>query len=260
MARAAVSQGLAAILGLRQLILDGELRAGDRLSEVRLAARLEVSRTPLRLALAQLEHEGLLEPVAGGGFVVRSFSQQQVADAIGLRGVLEGSAARLAAERNSGPRALGELIACVAKLDRIAGVGHPAEADDFELYVELNEAFHTELFVLAGSDVLRDAYERVLALPFASPSAFLLVQAEGDSFDPTLNTGHAQHHAILEAIERGDGALAEQLTREHAHLAQQNFEVAVSAGAGLAGLPGGSLISFDRSADRAVVSGETTKP
>ena len=49
MTRAGVSQGLAAILGLRQLILDGELRAGDRLSEVRLAARLEVSRTPLRL-------------------------------------------------------------------------------------------------------------------------------------------------------------------------------------------------------------------
>ncbi len=105
---------------MRQLILDGELRAGDRLSEVRLAARLEVSRTPLRLALAQLEHEGLLEPVAGGGFVVRSFSGRQVVDAIDLRGVLEGSAARLAAERNSGPRALGELIACVAKLDRIA--------------------------------------------------------------------------------------------------------------------------------------------
>jgi GntR family transcriptional regulator, vanillate catabolism transcriptional regulator len=258
MARASVSQGLAAILGLRQLILDGELRAGDRLSEVRLAARLEVSRTPLRLALAQLEHEGLLEPVAGGGFVVRSFSQQQVADAIGLRGVLEGAAARLAAERNSGPRALGELIACVAKLDRIAGDEHPATADDFELYVELNEAFHQQLFVLAGSDVLRDAYERVLALPFASPSAFLLVQAEGESFDPTLNIGHAQHHQILDAIEHGDGRLAEQLSREHAHLAQYNFEAALHHGAELANLPGGSLINVD--GDSSVSPIETTKP
>ena len=121
MAAPAVSQGLAAILGLRQLIMDGELRAGDRLSEVRLAARLEVSRTPLRLALAQLEHEGLLEPVPGGGFVVRSFSGRQVVDAIELRGLLEGQAARLAAVRNNGPRALGELVACVAKLDRIVG-------------------------------------------------------------------------------------------------------------------------------------------
>jgi GntR family transcriptional regulator of vanillate catabolism len=244
MTKVAVSQGLAATLGLRQLILDGELRAGDRLSEVRLAARLEVSRTPLRLALAQLEHEGLLEPVVGGGFIVRSFSASQVADAIDLRGVLEGSAARLAAERSRGPRQLGELIACVAKLDRIAGSAHPATAEDFELYVELNEAFHTELFVLAGSAVLRDAYERVLALPFASPSAFLLVQAVGDSFDPTLNAGHEQHHAILEAIEAGDGELAEKLAREHARLAEENFEAALREG-GLDGLPGRALISVD---------------
>jgi GntR family transcriptional regulator, vanillate catabolism transcriptional regulator len=245
MPRASVSQGLTAVLGLRQLILSGELRAGDRLSEVRLAARLEVSRTPLRLALAQLEHEGLLEPVIGGGFIVRSFSEQQVADAIDLRGVLEGSAARLAAERNSGPRALGELIACVAKLDRIAGANHATSPDDFELYVELNDAFHFELFVLAGSGVLRDAYDRVLALPFAAPSAFLLVQAETDQFDPTLNAGQVQHHLILEAIERGDGELAERLAREHAHLAAQNFESALSAGESLHSLPGGSLINVE---------------
>jgi GntR family transcriptional regulator of vanillate catabolism len=244
MAAPAVPQGLAAILGLRQLIMDGELRAGDRLSEVRLAGRLEVSRTPLRLALAQLEHEGLLEPVTGGGFVVRSFSGRQVVDAIDLRGLLEGSAARLAAERNTGPRALGELIACVAKLDRIVGAaGHPT-GDDFELYVELNDAFHNELFVLAGSDVLRDAYERVLALPFAQPSAFLLVQAEADLFEPTLEAGHAQHHEILDAIERGDADAAERLARRHAHLAEENMELALKTG-GLEKLPGSSLISVD---------------
>ncbi|MCL2418218.1 MAG: GntR family transcriptional regulator [Conexibacteraceae bacterium] len=244
MSRAAVSQGLAAILGLRQLILDGELRAGDRLSEVRLAARLDVSRTPLRLALAQLEHEGLLEPVAGGGFVVRSFSGRQVVDAINLRGVLEGSAARLAAERNSGPRALGELIACVAKLDRVVGGPDQPHGDDFELYVELNDAFHNELFVLAGSDVLHDAFERVLALPFAQPSAFLLVQADRDAFEPTLMTGNAQHHEILAAIEAGNGEEAERLAREHAHLAVVNMEDALKTGS-LEKLPGSSLISVE---------------
>lgn len=243
MSRVAVSQGLAAIRGLRELILDGELRAGDRLSEVRLAARLEVSRTPLRLALAQLEHEGLLEPVAGGGFIVRSFNLQQVADAIDLRGVLEGSAARLAAERNRGPRQLGELISCVAKLDRIAGADRPLTAEEFELYVELNDAFHAELFVLAASDLLRDAYHRVLALPFNSPSAFLMVQAQAGSFDPTINAGHAQHHLILDAIECGDGELAERLARAHANLAQQNLELALSVGQDLASLPGRSLIN-----------------
>lgn len=242
MAEAAVSQGLAAILGLRQLIMDGELRAGDRLSEVRLAARLEVSRTPLRLALAQLEHEGLLEPVPGGGFVVRSFNGRQVLDAIELRGVLEGQAARLAALRHTGPRALGDLIACVAKLDRIVGGSGSPTGDEFEFYVELNEAFHNELFVLADSDVLRDAYERVLALPFAQPSFFLPAQADTSQFEPTLAAGNQQHHEILNAIERGDGDEAERLARGHAQLAVKNLEAVLETG-GLEKLPGSSLIS-----------------
>lgn len=243
MAEPAVSQGLAAILGLRQLIMDGELRAGDRLSEVRLAARLEVSRTPLRLALAQLEHEGLLEPVPGGGFVVRSFSGRQVVDAIELRGLLEGQAARLAALRNNGPRALGDLIACVAKIDRIVnGDGGPPTGEEFELYVELNEAFHDQLFVLADSDVLRDAYELVLALPFAQPSFFLPAQAELNQFEPTLAAGNAQHHEILNAIERGDTDEAERLARDHAQLTVRNLEAVLETG-GLEKLPGSSLIS-----------------
>jgi GntR family transcriptional regulator of vanillate catabolism len=242
MTEAAVSQGLAAILGLRGLIMDGELRAGDRLSEVRLAARLEVSRTPLRLALAQLEHEGLLEPVPGGGFVVRSFSGRQVLDAIELRGLLEGQAARLAAVRNNGPRALGNLVACVAKLDRIVGgVGQPT-GEEFELYLELNDAFHNELFVLADSDVLRGAYERVLALPFAQPSFFLPAQADTSQFDPTLTAGNAQHHEILNAIERGDADEAERLARGHAQLTVKNLESVLETG-GLEKLPGSGLIS-----------------
>ncbi|MGH2835151.1 MAG: GntR family transcriptional regulator [Solirubrobacteraceae bacterium] len=243
MTDAAVSQGLAAILGLRQLIMDGELRAGDRLSEVRLAARLEVSRTPLRLALAQLEHEGLLEPVPGGGFVVRSFSGRQVLDAIELRGLLEGQAARLAAVRNNGLRALGDLVACVAKLDRIVGGGAGAPTgEEFELYLELNDAFHDQLFVLADSDVLRGAYERVLALPFAQPSFFLPAQADTSQFEPTLAAGNAQHHEILNAIERGDGDGAERLMRNHAELTINNLENVLDTG-GLDKLPGSGLIS-----------------
>jgi len=243
MTQASVSQGLAAILGLRQMIMEGELQAGDRLSEVRLAARLAVSRTPLRLALAQLEHEGLLEPVAGGGFVVRSFNGRQVVDAIELRGVLEGHAARLAAERNNGARALGDLVACVAKLDRIVAIENGPTGEEFELYVELNDAFHNELLKLAASDVLSDAYQRVLALPFAQPSFFLPAQADTSLFEPTLAAGNAQHHEILDAIEAGDGDEAERLCRRHAQLTVQNLEALLRDG-GLAKLRGSSLIDI----------------
>ncbi|HTW11526.1 MAG TPA: GntR family transcriptional regulator, partial [Solirubrobacteraceae bacterium] len=117
-----ISQGLAATLGLRQMIIDGELAAGDRVSELALAERLCVSRTPLRLALAQLSHEGLLEVLPGGGFAVRAFTIQQVADAIELRGVLEGTAARLAAERRRAA-GLDELSGTVAQIDQLLRPG-----------------------------------------------------------------------------------------------------------------------------------------
>src|SRR5581483_10918126 len=63
-----------AVLSLRQLILSGEFAAGERMSELPLVARLGMSRTPLRLALAALEHEGLLRRLDGGGYVVREFT------------------------------------------------------------------------------------------------------------------------------------------------------------------------------------------
>src|SRR5580704_7656983 len=87
------------LLNLRGMLLRGDFQPGERISELPLVARLGVSRTPIRLALDRLAHEGLLEPSPTGGFVVRAFTIEDVWDAIETRGVLEGAAARLAAER-----------------------------------------------------------------------------------------------------------------------------------------------------------------
>ena len=95
------TQIMRAQLRLRELILSGEFEAGERMSELPLVDRLGVSRTPLRLALAGLEHEGLLRSLTGGGYAVREFTQADILDAIELRGVLEGTAARFAAERGA---------------------------------------------------------------------------------------------------------------------------------------------------------------
>jgi GntR family transcriptional regulator, vanillate catabolism transcriptional regulator len=92
-----------ALLRLRELILRGEFAPGERMSELRLVETLGVSRTPLRLALAALEHEGLLRSAGSRGYVVREFTQADISDAIELRGVLEGTAARFAAERGASP-------------------------------------------------------------------------------------------------------------------------------------------------------------
>jgi GntR family transcriptional regulator of vanillate catabolism len=66
------SQTTKATLGLRELVFNGEFGPGERLPEVELAERVGVSRTPLRMALQTLAHEGLLEALSGGGFVVRA--------------------------------------------------------------------------------------------------------------------------------------------------------------------------------------------
>src|SRR3954469_15171246 len=97
------SQSMRALLRLRALLLGGEFEAGSRMPELPLVERLGVSRTPLRLALATLEHEGLLAVAPGGGYAVRSFTRKDIDHAIDLRGVLEGTAARFAAEEGAAP-------------------------------------------------------------------------------------------------------------------------------------------------------------
>src|ERR671922_1019181 len=105
-----------ALLAIRELILEGVLAPGKRISELSVAERTGISRTPIRAALQRLEEEGLVETIPSGGFAVKSFSQQDVFDAIEIRGTLEGLAARLAAERGSAAR-LGPLRACLQELD-----------------------------------------------------------------------------------------------------------------------------------------------
>src|SRR5262252_1859673 len=98
-----------AFIGLREMLLHGELARGERISELPLVSRLGMSRTPIRLALERLAHIGLLDAVSSGGFTVREFTIADAFDAIELRGVLEGAAARLAAERLSSERDLDTL-------------------------------------------------------------------------------------------------------------------------------------------------------
>jgi GntR family transcriptional regulator, vanillate catabolism transcriptional regulator len=237
-------QTLRATLRLRELILEGRLRGGERVSELPLAAELEVSRTPLRLALAQLEHEGLLEALPGGGFAVSTFTREEVADAIELRGVLEGSAARLAAERLDDPAELEAIHGCVAQLDALVRPDRPA-IEAFDRYVKLNARFHRLLVRLAKSRPLEQAIARVEALPFASPSAFVQVQAELPESHRILYVAQTQHRGILEAIELGEGSRAEALAREHARMARRNLDVALTSEGALERLPGASLIVLE---------------
>jgi GntR family transcriptional regulator of vanillate catabolism len=236
------SQSTRALLRLRELILSGEFAAGARMSELPLVERLGVSRTPLRLALATLEHEGLLELLPGGGYAVRQFSYADVRDAIELRGVLEGTAVRLAAERGVSRR---ELTAMRGLIERMDVEVHSTDTQEsFMRYMKLNESFHAQLVQAARSPVLTRAVEWVVALPFASASAFLLAQAELPESREILLLAQQHHRGILESMEKREGARGEALAREHARIAARNLEVVLENREVLDRMPGAALLQL----------------
>lgn len=218
-----------ALITLRQRILGGHLPGGTRLYEVALAEELGISRTPVRAALSRLAEEALLDRTAGGGFVVRSFAIADVVDTIELRGVLEGTAARLAAERGAPEALLAEAEQILHGIDAL----FRSERFDMEAYSRLNAQFHQLLARLAQSEVLLREIERIIALPFASPSAFLDDQSRQAELVKTLAAAQEQHRAILDAIRNREGFRAESLTREHARAARRNVEFLLSNDAAL---------------------------
>ena len=242
------AQTVRATLGLRQLLFEGEIAPGERLVELALVERLGVSRTPLRLALTTLEHEGLVESLPGGGFAVRTFSRTEVDDAIEVRGVLEGTAARFAAERLESPTEVRELHEIVSQLDEIV---HDASPEAIVAYGELNEAFHAELVRIEDnpsielrtkSEIVAREIVRVMAFPFASPAALLASHVQLSQREILLVAQH-QHHALAEAIEAGHGTRAEEIAREHARISKRSLDLALERREILDALPGGSLLN-----------------
>lgn len=218
-----------ALVALRQKILSGRVPGGTRLFEVALADELQISRTPVRAALSKLAEEGLLDRVKGGGFVVRSFNLSDLVDTIELRGVLEGTAARFAAERGATPEKMAELRRLLDRLDTVVG----RERIDLEQFSTLNTDFHAEIAALAQSPVLAREIERMTTLPFASPSAFLEDETYAEHSHRRFVSAQEQHRAILDAIANRESARAEALMREHARTARRNVEFLISQEAAL---------------------------
>jgi GntR family transcriptional regulator of vanillate catabolism len=213
-------------LRLREMILAGELAPGARIAELTIVEKLGVSRTPIRAALMRLEQEGLLEALPNGGYGVRTFSERDVSDAIELRGTIEGLAARLAAERGVAAVVIADARACLARIDEV--LSRPAlDDEDFLNYVTLNAAFHALFVEMAGSAVITRELERVVRMPFASPSGFVVQQANSPQARDMLVVAQDQHRQVLDAIEHREGGRAEAIMREHSRLAQRNLRDAV---------------------------------
>lgn len=238
------SQTGRALLSLREMLFRGEFQPGERISELPMVARLGVSRTPIRLALDRLAHEGLLEVSPTGGFVVRSFSLADIWDAIEMRGVLEGTGARLAAERLTSDRELSELRHCMDEMN--AYMGPVSSIDSFARYLDLNDAFHAAVIRLAKSPMLERSLDRVLTLPFAQPSAVVYARAKLPGAAELFAIGQEHHRAIVDAIEHRQGTRAEAAAREHSGLSRRVLQLMLDDREILNCVPGASLIRLPR--------------
>jgi GntR family transcriptional regulator of vanillate catabolism len=205
-----------------------------------MAKLLNVSRTPARLALERLAHEGLLEARPKGGFVVREFSLQDILDAIEIRGALEGMAAQMAAERLESETELDGMRECLEHGEALLRKTGPV-LDLMAAYSPINDRFHWYLVELAKSPILLRSMDQVLALPLASPGAFTASQAELHAWRETMTVAQFQHRGIFEAISMRAGTRAAAAAREHAGMGRRGLELALREKR-LGDIPGGRLV------------------
>ncbi|MCV0440307.1 MAG: GntR family transcriptional regulator [Hydrogenophaga sp.] len=214
------------LMQLRDLVLRGEFAPGARLGEQHLAERLGVSRTPVRAALVSLEQEGLVEANGTVGYVVRQYTAQEIADAIAVRGHLEGMVARLVAEHGLGRQLARELRSCLDEGDSVVAA-HSLMVEEYARYAAMNDRFHGLLVEACGNRALQRAIELNNKLPFAAASALLPTQGAFALDRDSMTYAHRQHHMLFDALERGEGTRAQALAAEHVEVAQYNLRQAL---------------------------------
>jgi len=222
------------------MLLHGEFHPGERIAEIPLSLKLGVSRTPLRLAFEKMEREGLVKALRNSGFAASELSVGDIWDAIETRGVLEGAAARLAAEHLKNPAQLEPL----RKINDAMNEMSKTSPESYHHYLELNEAFHKGFLDLSGSQILRREAEQIYRFPFASPSGLVPLRNMPFVLKEIVPVAQEHHRVLLDAMEHREGARAESIAREHARMTRRHVEFALQDRNVLEAIPGGCLIKF----------------
>jgi len=198
---------------LRDAIWDGRIAAGERVREEEVARNLGVSRTPVREALQRLQQRGLLVLGAGRGLVVAELSQHQVMQLYAMREILEGSAARFAAQH-----AAETDVAILYRLQRELANAAP----DAMVLVTLNRRFHQAIYEAAHNQYLLQTLNILHdSLALLHNTTFRVPRRRSESDE--------EHRKIVAAIERRDPEQAEKAARVHIRQAQwTRFESAAA--------------------------------
>jgi len=215
---------------IRDMILSGDLSAGEKLTELAMSERMNVSRTPIREALIVLSEEGLVEYRPNRGYSVRDFTIKYVMDAYIIRETLESVACRLAAEKGPAPEVREEMKFLLGDADRILSLGGIKQEYKPALR-ENNHRFHQLICQTADNDVLTQALQTATNIPYSSSRVAHWFSEDDPEGLFSLRAFHAQHHAIFKAICEGDGYRAETIMRGHiANAADQIREQLILAG------------------------------
>jgi len=198
---------------LREAILNGHLRPGERMMEVQLAEELGVSRTPVREAIRKLELDGFAVMIPRKGAYVSNLSIKDIADVFEIRGSLESLAAGLAAERIS-PDGLEELERLLVQ------VAECAKAGDLDRLVEVDTQFHAVLYRASRNErlaqmisTLLEQIQRFRRITMGSPGRM----------QETLE----EHRRLVDAVADRNVSLAQALAIEHMENAENRMLEAI---------------------------------
>jgi len=194
---------------IRNDILNGVYEPGDNLIETKLSEEMGVSRTPVREALRQLELEGLVQSVPNKGVTVKGVSEQDIQDIYTIRMLIEGLAARWAAEKIT-PSELEELKEAV-------------ELEEF--YTKKNDYGHLLKFDTRFHDIIFRASKSMPLMHTLSTFHHYVQKARKLSMSSPRRAEEVleEHKAILQAIIERDADKAERLTTEHVRNASSNL-------------------------------------
>jgi DNA-binding GntR family transcriptional regulator len=210
-----LTMGQAVAVKLRDLIAQQALQPGERVVERDLAARLAVSRTPMREALRILAAEGLVEIHANRGAIVADPSAEEIHDLLAVLGVLEGLAGEQAAERATDPdiaevRALHfEMLAAFERKDRLA-------------YYKCNQAIHLAIVAASKNSALIETHARTNARLYR-------VRFVSNDRDEPWSVAIQGHKDILEAFAARDGERLSGNLRGHQRTAWSNVRGQLAA-------------------------------
>ena len=188
---------------IRNMILSGELPAGSQLVEEALAEKCGVSRTPVREAMRRLESDLLVTRTDTQRSFVADWSLDDVADAFELRAMLEGQAARRAAERMTD-----EALDRMRAANRQIGVAIGKVVPDVTGFLEGNRVFHAVIQEVAASRRLASLLVTLVEQPVVWRTAHHYGREE-------LRRSHHEHEELIAAFARRDGAWAQSIMTSH---------------------------------------------